>query len=99
MSWRTVTTRLPRSVPTPARVRAWVAHGYGRLANTRDRALEYNSPCHTHAKASGQADLLIDRSGGTRYASRNQSVTALTDGSWSGRPFPIQLTTGNVGDA
>jgi multidrug efflux pump subunit AcrB len=33
------TTRLPRLVPTPARVWAWVAQGYARLANTRDRAL------------------------------------------------------------
>ena len=33
------TLRLPRLVPTPSRIRAWVAHGYARLANTRDRAL------------------------------------------------------------
>ncbi len=33
------TLRLPRLVPTPSRVWAWVAHGYARLANTRDRAL------------------------------------------------------------
>jgi len=33
------TLRLPRFVPTLARVRTWVAQGYARLANTRDRAL------------------------------------------------------------
>jgi len=33
------TLRLRRLVPTPSRIRAWVAHGYARLANTRDRAL------------------------------------------------------------
>jgi len=33
------TARLPRFVPTPSRIRAWVAQGYARLANTRDRAL------------------------------------------------------------
>jgi HAE1 family hydrophobic/amphiphilic exporter-1 len=33
------TLRLSRLVPTPSRIRAWVAHGYARLANTRDRAL------------------------------------------------------------
>ncbi len=33
------TLRLPRFVPTPARIRTWIAHGYARLANTRDRAL------------------------------------------------------------
>jgi HAE1 family hydrophobic/amphiphilic exporter-1 len=31
--------RLPRFVPTPARLWAWVVQGYARLANTRDRAL------------------------------------------------------------
>ncbi len=33
------TLRLPRLVPIPSRIWAWVAHGYARLANTRDRAL------------------------------------------------------------
>jgi HAE1 family hydrophobic/amphiphilic exporter-1 len=31
--------RLPRFVPTPSRVWAWVVHGYARFASTRDRAL------------------------------------------------------------